>query len=104
LPGVPDLLICDGAGKLHLVELKFTTSKVVALSPHQVSFLVKHKKASVWIMVYKSQVRKSNEQEVFLYHGKDAVDVRMEGLETEPVYYADATKDWSNILNLISKK
>ena len=55
-------------------------------------------------MVYKSQVRKSNEQEVFLYHGKDAVDVRMEGLEIEPVYYADATKDWSDILNLISKK
>ena len=76
----------------------------MALSPHQVSFLVKHKKASVWIMVYKSKLKKSNQQEVFLYHGRDAVNVRMEGLEITPVYYADATKDWSNILNLISKK
>ena len=40
-------MVCDTAGDFHLIELKFTTSKVVALSPHQVSFMAKHKNASV---------------------------------------------------------
>ena len=104
MPGVPDLLVCDEVGDFHLIELKFTTSKVVALSPHQVSFMAKHKKSSVWILVWKADRKGGGKQDIYLYHGKDAIDVRMEGLNIKPLYHADGAKDWGDVLDLISVK
>ena len=44
LHGTPDLLGCNTFGTFFTVELKVTKSNKVRLSPHQISFHVKHPK------------------------------------------------------------
>ena len=44
LLGTPDLLACNTSGHFFTVELKVTKSNKVRLSPHQISFHVKHPK------------------------------------------------------------
>ena len=102
MPGVPDLLVCDEQGNFHMVELKFTKSNVVELRPHQVSFLSKHKHASVWVLI-KKQAKNTDNPEIYLYHGRQAVDLRMEGLaQTEPVCKMEQPVDWEKIWGLIT--
>ena len=40
--GVPDLLCYNEKGKFFTIELKVITSKKIRLSPHQISFHMKH--------------------------------------------------------------
>ena len=42
LLGTPDLLACNTSGHFFTVELKVTKSNKVRLSPHQISFHVRH--------------------------------------------------------------
>ena len=64
--GVPDVLIMDSQGDWHMVELKTTANMSVDMSPHQVAFLTKHARGSVWIAV---KLTSATGHEVFLYRG-----------------------------------
>ena len=99
-PGIPDVLLCDENGKFHFVELKATSGNAVDLRPHQVAWLSTHKNASVWVLVKKLQTKNAPEQ-IFLFHGRDAMDLKLEGLKVEPVIHQKEKFDWEDIFRLI---
>jgi len=99
-PGIPDVLLCDENGKFHFVELKATSGNAVDLRPHQVAWLSTHKNASVWVLVKKLQTKNAPEQ-IFLFHGRDAVDLKLEGLKVDPVIHQKEKFDWEDIFRLI---
>jgi len=99
--GVPDLLICDDRGLLHMVELKFSSGNVVRLSPHQVSWLTQHKHSSSWVLV-KKQSKKDSKPYIFLYKADSAISLSQNGLKTKPFYTSQYPLDWNVIFNLIS--
>jgi len=99
-PGIPDVLLCDEKGIFHFVELKATSGNAVDLRPHQVAWLSNHKNASVWVLVKKLQTKNEPEQ-IFLFHGRDAVDLKLEGLKVEPVIHQKENFDWNSIFSLI---
>ena len=101
LPGIPDLLVFDELGKFHFIELKATSGNAVDLRPHQVAWLTNHSHASVWVLVRKLKTKTKPEM-MFLYHGKDAMDLKMEGLKVDPLYCSDGAFDWEKIMGLIS--
>ena len=101
MPGIPDVLCCDENGKFHFVELKATSGNAVDLRPHQVAWLTTHSHASVWVLVRKLQT-KTKPQMIYLYPGKDAMDLKMEGLKVTPVYEGEGEPDWEKIMGLIS--
>ena len=101
MPGVPDVVLLDEFGHFHFVELKATAGNAVDLRPHQVAWLTTHSHASVWVLVRKLQT-KTKSQMIYLYHGKDAMDLKMEGLKVAPVYWSDGDFDWDKIMSLIS--
>tara|TARA_R110000803_G_scaffold44729_2_gene94595 strand:- start:69 stop:380 length:312 start_codon:yes stop_codon:yes gene_type:complete len=103
MPGIPDVLVCDDAGHFHFVELKATTGNVVDLRPHQVAWLTNHSIASVWVLVRKLAT-KTQPQKIYLYHGREAMDLKMEGLKVGPLYYAEGDFDWDTIMGLISPR
>ena len=100
LPGIPDVLLCDEDGQFHFVELKATAGRAVELRPHQVAWLSNHKHASVWVLVKKLKTKNFPEQ-IFLYHGRDAVDLKLEGLAVEPILHAENNFPWEEIFQLI---
>jgi len=100
MPGVPDVLICDDKGDFHFVELKATSGQAVELRPHQVAWLSKHAHASTWVLV-KKQPTKAKPQQVYLFPGAAAMDLKLEGLKVEPIYHAEGDFDWETILGLI---
>jgi hypothetical protein len=100
-PGVPDVDICDERGLFHKVELKVADGNKVDLRPHQVAYLTRHQHASVWILVKKVLTLK-DDYELFLYHGRQAVDVRMDGLKTRPVLHLPSCDDWTPIFETIA--
>jgi len=89
--GVPDLLLLDDAGRWHLVELKTTERKKVDISPHQVAFASKHARGSCWVAV---KIKNAEGSFLYLYDGAKAMDLRMDGLDTEPVLKLDSPFDW----------
>jgi Holliday junction resolvase len=101
MPGVPDVLACDEQGRFHFIELKATKGNAVDLRPHQVAWLSNYGYASVWVLVRKAAT-KTQPQKIYLYHGSSAMDLKMEGLSVDPVYYAEGDFDWEAILSLIS--
>jgi len=103
LPGVPDVMLCDEQGKFHFVELKATAGRAVDLRPHQVAWLHRHAKlkASVWVLVLKVAT-KTKPQEVRLYPGSKASDLKLEGMAVEPLYLGSEKTDWDTILGLIA--
>ena len=100
MPGVPDVMVCDEDGRFHFIELKATASRVVDLRPHQVAWLSTHAHASVWILVRKIKTKTLPEQ-IFLYPGSAAMDLRFDGLKVEPLYQSEGKPDWETILSLI---
>lgn len=94
MPGVPDVVLCDESGKFHFIELKATAGNAVDLRPHQVAWLTNHGHASVWVMVKKRPTKNAPEQ-LFVYRGSGAVDLRMEGLNgsVEPAYHEESASD-----------
>jgi hypothetical protein len=103
MPGVPDVLLCDEDGDFHFVELKATGGKAVELRPHQVAWLSNHSHASAWVLVLKKKT-KTMPQKIFLYPANAAMDLKLEGLEVEPLYEAEGDPDWEIIFGLISPR
>ena len=58
--GIPDLLVCDEQGGLHLIELKVTKGNTVDLRPHQGLPNI-HSHASTWVLV-KRQILHLNQK------------------------------------------
>jgi Holliday junction resolvase len=99
VPGLPDLLVYDEKHQFHFVELKHTTNNKVELRPHQVAWLSNHQEGNCWIWV-RQKKRSQNKSEFYLYHAKQAVDLRMSGLKVEPFYHCVEPFDWDAILSL----
>ena len=99
--GIPDLLICDELGLFHFVELKFCKGNAVNLSPHQVAWLTRHKTSSSWVLV-KKQSKPETAPFLFLYHAKQAIELKSNGLKTEAVFACEKKFTWDSIFNLIS--
>jgi len=79
--GTPDLLGYSDSGTFFTVELKVTTPKnpnLVRLSPHQISFHIKHKK-NTFILVACAL-----DQVVRLYPGSRILELVDSGLKLEP--------------------
>ena len=100
MPGVPDVVLCDELGNFHFVELKATAGNAVDLRPHQVAWLTTHGHASVWVMVKKHKTKNQPEQ-LFLYPGSEAVDLKLEGLKVTPFHHVAGTVDWREVFSLI---
>ena len=80
--GTPDLLGYSDSGTFFTVELKVTTPKnpnLVRLSPHQISFHIKHKK-NTFILVACAL-----DQVVRLYPGSRILELVDSGLRLEPL-------------------
>ncbi len=76
-PGVPDVMLCDERGRFHLIELKCTAANAVRLSPHQVSFMIRHEHASVWIAVKRDGAKGKT---LFLFPGTEAIGISKRGI------------------------
>lgn len=100
MPGVPDVVLLDEFGHFHFVELKATAGNAVDLRPHQVAWLTNHGHGSVWVMVKKHKTKNQPEQ-MFLFKGADAVDLKMEGLKVEPYHHIAGKIDWTEVFSLI---
>ena len=87
LPGVPDVLLLDHKSTFQLVELKYTRTNAVRVSPHQVSFLSNHADGLVWLLVKKDPI--SAPAQYYLYRGESVMDVAMEGLTVEPYFLGE---------------
>ena len=98
--GIPDLLICDELGLFHFVELKFVKANSVNLSPHQVAWLTRHKQGSAWILI-KKQNNPTTTAELYLYKATQAIDLKMNGLKTEPKEVWKAPFEWEKVWDLI---
>ena len=79
LPGTPDLLGYNFDGTFFTLELKFTKVHSVWLSPHQISFHVKHPK-NTFILVACAL-----NQLVRLYPGSRILELVDSGLKLEPL-------------------
>ena len=77
LLGTPDLLACNTSGHFFTVELKVTKSNKVRLSPHQISFHVKHPK-NTFILV-----EHLGSGDVKLFPGSQVLDLAACGLELD---------------------
>ncbi len=100
MPGVPDVVLLDEFGHFHFVELKATAGNAVDLRPHQVAWLTNYGHGSVWVMVKKHKTKNQPEQ-MFLFKGADAVDLKMEGLKIEPYHHIAGKIDWTEVFSLI---
>jgi hypothetical protein len=98
--GIPDLLICDETGKFHFVELKFVKANAVNLSPHQVAWHIRHKHSSCWTII-KKQNKPDSDPVLFLYHAEQAMDLKANGLKTEPKLHQEKKFVWDDVFDLI---
>ena len=94
--GIPDLMICDDKNQFHFVELKVTSGNVVKLSANQISWLTRYENASTWVLV-------RTKDEIYLYSGKQAVDLRIRGLQLEPIFKTSTPFEWQKLFRLIFK-
>jgi|TARA_R110000782_G_scaffold7051_3_gene23816 Holliday junction resolvase len=101
MPGVPDVVMCDESGRFHFVELKATAGNAVDLRPHQVSWLSRHARASVWVAVQKLQTVNEPKQ-FFLFHGSKAVDLKFDGLKVPADFHCNFPVPWEDVMQLIS--
>ena len=85
--GTPDLLGYNTNCHFFTVELKVVKGSKVRLSPHQISFHVRHPK-NTFILVKKlapslSKLSDKKLDEVFLYEGKDVLELAACGLSLD---------------------
>ena len=86
--GTPDMLVAlKNTGQFAMLELKVVTRGLkVKLSPHQISFMLRH--ASIGCLVYVLVLHKKEGErvgEVLLYSGADADKLVTDGLRVEPL-------------------
>ena len=98
--GIPDLLICDEKGLFHFIELKFVKANAVNLSPHQVAWLTRHNHSSSWVLI-KKQNNPTTTAELYLYKADQAIDLKTNGLKTEPIGSWKAPFEWEILWDLI---
>ena len=98
--GIPDLLICDESGAFHFIELKFCKANAVKLSPHQISWLIRHAESSSWILITRQRKAEEN-AELSIYKASQALEVAENGLKTKPVQRWKIF-DWPSLFQLIS--
>lgn len=96
LPGVPDVLLFDQKNRFQMVELKYTTTNAVRLSPHQISFLSSHGQGLVWLLVKKDP--SSRPAEFFLYEGAAVLGVASNGLREKPFAQKENIEDIIELL------
>ena len=77
LLGTPDILACNTSGHFFTVELKVTKSNKVRLSPHQISFHVKHPN-NTFILV-----EHLGSGDVKLFRGSQVLELAACGLELD---------------------
>ena len=82
--GVPDLLIgFNNPCKFVMVELKVVkTGRKVKLSPHQVSFQVRHIKLPVFTIV-------ETTDKILVYSAKQAIVLVEQGIKCDPLFNCD---------------
>ena len=98
IPGVPDVLLCSESGQFSLAELKIAPNPThqLKLSGHQVSWLLRHAHAPVFVVVRDSDLR------IRVYGGRDAVDLRLDGPDAVPHLASFAPPyDWAAFYELI---
>ena len=78
--GTPDLLGYNSNCHFFTVELKVTESKKVRLSPHQISFHVKHPENSFIIVSPLVPRCEKLSEDIFLYKGSRVLDLFEHGL------------------------
>ena len=79
LPGTPDLLGYNSNGTFFTVELKFTKVHSVRLSPHQISFHVRHPKNTFILCACSLKLGHFR-----LYPGSLILELNHAGLKLEP--------------------
>ena len=77
VPGVPDLLVYNKNHFFFTLELKVTASKKVRLSPHQISFHMRHPLNS--FILVKSLASSLS----YLYEGQQVEELAARGLKLE---------------------
>jgi hypothetical protein len=80
--GTPDLLGYNKNNVFFTVELKVTVSNAVRLSPHQMSFHIKHPKNS-FILIKSLAARHSKLSDVRLYTGSQVLELAACGLKLD---------------------
>jgi len=80
LPGTPDLLGYNPNGTFFTVELKFTKVQSVRLSPHQISFHVRHKKNTFILVACTLELGHFR-----LYPGSRILELENLGLKLDPL-------------------
>lgn len=80
LPGTPDLLGYNFDGTFFTVELKFTKVHSVRLSPHQISFHVRHEKNTFILVACPLELGSFR-----LYPGSGILELENSGLKLEPL-------------------
>jgi hypothetical protein len=80
--GTPDLLGYNKNNTFFTVELKVTVSNAVRLSPHQISFHIRHPKNS-FILIKSLAPRGSKLGEVKLYTGSQVLELDACGLQLD---------------------
>ena len=83
LSGTPDLLGYNNSGTFFTIELKVTKSNKVRLSPHQISFHVKHPRNS-FILVEALDPRSLKHVEYYLFPGSGILALEACGLKLQP--------------------
>ena len=77
--GTPDLLGYNNNCHFFTLELKVVKGRKVRFSPHQISFHVRHP-LNTFILVKKLAPRDKKLDEIFLYEGKDILELAACGL------------------------
>ena len=83
LAGTPDLLVYNNSGHFFTIELKVTRSKKIRFSPHQIAFHIRHPQ-NTFILVKSLAPRGKKLDEIYLYEGKDILELVARGLSLEP--------------------
>lgn len=97
--GVPDVLFQDDKGQWHMVELKTTDSRGVQITPHQVAFNNKHAHGSCWVAV---KCTKEGFEGYYLYRGDNVMDLRLDGLITEPTHFFPIDIHWPHFYKALA--
>jgi hypothetical protein len=82
--GTPDVLCQNKNGTFFTLELKVTKTNLVRLSPHQISFHIRHSK-NTFILVKPLAPSRSILSEPYLYEGSSVLQLATQGLRLAPL-------------------
>lgn len=99
--GIPDMLIAfEPEGLFVMMELKVVQKgKKVNLSPHQISFLIKHSTMGAPVFIFvQHKLLGGPLNYLSLYRGKNAIEVFERGIDAPFLLrYLASSVDWSEI-------